>query len=106
MKPIRFFKTILMTDFLGGLFIALKEFFKSKHTRIYTDNSKGDLVINLKPGLISTIAFSTIFIIDYKKKKLDMEKYNKNCSNMYNYLIGIQNYNKKLEKIENAIIQA
>ncbi len=26
----RFFKTIFMTDFLGGLFMALKEFFKPK----------------------------------------------------------------------------
>lgn len=55
------------------------------------------------------IIYSTKDLIDliknYKKKKLDMKKYNKNCSNMYNYLIGIQNYNKKLKKIENAIIQ-
>ena len=30
MKITRFFKTIFMTDFLGGLFIAIKEIFKSK----------------------------------------------------------------------------
>ena len=29
MKISRFFKTILMTDFLGGLFIAIKEIFKA-----------------------------------------------------------------------------
>ena len=31
----RFFKTILMTDFIGGLFIAIKELFKSKKTINY-----------------------------------------------------------------------
>ena len=30
MKISRFLKTILMTDFIGGLFIALRELFKSK----------------------------------------------------------------------------
>ena len=30
MKFSRFFKTILMVDFLGGLFIAIKELFKKK----------------------------------------------------------------------------
>ena len=31
----RFFKTIFMTDFIGGLFIAIKELFKSKKTINY-----------------------------------------------------------------------
>jgi NADH-quinone oxidoreductase subunit I len=31
----RFFKTIFMTDFLGGLFMAIKEFFKPKKTINY-----------------------------------------------------------------------
>ena len=35
MKITRLFKTILMTDFLGGLFIAIKELFKSKKTFKY-----------------------------------------------------------------------
>ncbi len=35
MKISRFFKTIFMTDFLGGLFMALKEFFKPKKTINY-----------------------------------------------------------------------
>ena len=35
MKISRFFKTILMTDFIGGLFIAIKELFKSKKTINY-----------------------------------------------------------------------
>ena len=35
MKITRFFKTILMTDFIGGLFIAIKELFKSKKTINY-----------------------------------------------------------------------
>ncbi len=30
MKISRFFKTILMTDFIGGLYIAIKELFNSK----------------------------------------------------------------------------
>ena len=35
MKITRFFKTILMTDFIGGLLIAVKELFKSKKTINY-----------------------------------------------------------------------
>ena len=35
MKFSRFFKTIFMTDFVGGLFIAIKEIFKSKKTINY-----------------------------------------------------------------------
>ena len=35
MKLSRFFKTIFMTDFAGGLFIAIKEIFKSKKTINY-----------------------------------------------------------------------
>ena len=35
MKITRFFKTILMTDFIGGLFIAIKEIFKPKKTINY-----------------------------------------------------------------------
>ena len=35
MKIARFFKTILMTDFLSGLYIAIKELFKSKKTINY-----------------------------------------------------------------------
>ena len=35
MKLSRFFKTILMVDFLGGLVIAIKELFKSKKTINY-----------------------------------------------------------------------
>ena len=35
MKISRFFKTILMTDFIGGLLIAIKELFKSKKTINY-----------------------------------------------------------------------
>ena len=35
MKITRFFKTILMTDFIGGLFMAIKEVFKSKKTINY-----------------------------------------------------------------------
>ena len=35
MKLSRFFKTIFMTDFVGGLFIAIKELFKSKKTINY-----------------------------------------------------------------------
>jgi len=35
MKISRFFKTILMTDFISGLFIAVKELFKSKKTINY-----------------------------------------------------------------------
>ena len=35
MKITRFFKTILMTDFIGGLFIAIKELFKPKKTINY-----------------------------------------------------------------------
>ena len=31
----RFFKTIFMVDFVGGLFIAIKEFFKPKKTINY-----------------------------------------------------------------------
>ena len=31
----RFFKTIFMADFLGGLFMAIKEFFKPKKTINY-----------------------------------------------------------------------
>jgi hypothetical protein len=34
MKLSRFFKTIFMTDFVGGLLIAIKELFKSKKTLI------------------------------------------------------------------------
>ena len=34
MKISRFLKTILMTDFISGLFIALKELFKSKRQLI------------------------------------------------------------------------
>ena len=35
MKITRFFKTIFMTDFVGGLLIAIKELFKSKKTINY-----------------------------------------------------------------------
>ena len=35
MKLSRFFKTIFMTDFVGGLLIAIKELFKSKKTINY-----------------------------------------------------------------------
>mgnify|MGYP000102326680 CR=1 FL=1 len=35
MKLSRFFKTIFMTDFVGGLFIAIKELFKPKKTINY-----------------------------------------------------------------------
>ena len=35
MKITRFLKTILMTDFIGGLIIAIKEIFKSKKTINY-----------------------------------------------------------------------
>ena len=35
MKISRFFKTILMTDFISGLLIAIKEIFKSKKTINY-----------------------------------------------------------------------
>ena len=35
MKISRFIKTILMTDFISGLFIAIKEIFKSKKTINY-----------------------------------------------------------------------
>ena len=35
MKFSRFLKTIFMTDFLGGLIIAIKELFKSKKTINY-----------------------------------------------------------------------
>ena len=35
MKISRFFKTIFMLDFLGGLTIALRELFKSKKTINY-----------------------------------------------------------------------
>ena len=35
MKITRFFKTILMIDFLSGLLIAIKELFKSKKTINY-----------------------------------------------------------------------
>ena len=35
MKISRFFKTIFMTDFVGGLLIAIKELFKSKKTINY-----------------------------------------------------------------------
>ena len=35
MKITRFFKTILMTDFISGLFIAVKELFKPKKTINY-----------------------------------------------------------------------
>ena len=35
MKISRFLKTIFMTDFIGGLFIAIKELFKSKKTINY-----------------------------------------------------------------------
>jgi NADH-quinone oxidoreductase subunit I len=35
MKLSRFFKTIFMTDFAGGLFIAIKELFKPKKTINY-----------------------------------------------------------------------
>ena len=35
MKISRFLKTILMTDFIGGLLIAIKELFKSKKTINY-----------------------------------------------------------------------
>ena len=35
MKITRFFKTIVMTDFVGGLFIAIKELFKPKKTINY-----------------------------------------------------------------------
>ena len=35
MKITRFFKTILMTDFIEGLFIAIRELFKSKKTINY-----------------------------------------------------------------------
>ena len=34
MKITRFFKTILMTDFISGLLIAIKELLKSKKTSI------------------------------------------------------------------------
>ena len=34
MKLSRFFKTIFMTDFVGGLIIAIKEIFKSKKLSI------------------------------------------------------------------------
>ena len=35
MKITRFFKTVLMTDFISGLFIAVKELFKTKKTINY-----------------------------------------------------------------------
>ena len=35
MRITRFFKTILMTDFIGGLLIAIKELFKTKKTINY-----------------------------------------------------------------------
>ena len=35
MKITRFLKIILMTDFIGGLFMAIKELFKSKKTINY-----------------------------------------------------------------------
>ena len=35
MKISRFLKTIFMIDFIGGLFIAIKELFKSKKTINY-----------------------------------------------------------------------
>ena len=49
-----------------------KEFFKLKsiNTRIYKDTSKYNLTIDLKPGLKTDFAFSTIFIINYNSKKL------------------------------------
>jgi len=34
MKISRFFKTIFMTDFIGGLTIAIKELFKSKKKQL------------------------------------------------------------------------
>ena len=44
MKLSRFFKTIFMTDFVGGLIIAIKEIFKSG-LKVYTwtVNDKDDI---------------------------------------------------------------
>ena len=50
MKLSRFFKTILMTDFIGGLFIAIKELFKSKKTINYPFE-KGKISPRFRGGL-------------------------------------------------------
>ena len=47
MKITRFLKTILMTDFIGGLFIAIKEVLKPKKTGI---------AINGDPKITNTIS--------------------------------------------------
>jgi len=50
MKLSRFFKTIFMTDFAGGLFIAIKEIFKSKKT-IIIHLKKEKLVLDLEESM-------------------------------------------------------
>jgi len=59
-----------------------KEFFKLKsiNTRIYKDTSKDNLTIDLKPGLKTDFAFSTIFIINYNSKKLQKEVLHSNLT--------------------------
>ena len=54
MKLSRFFKTIFMTDFLGGLFIALKELFKSKKTINYPFE-KGKIVLDLEGSMLYVV---------------------------------------------------
>ncbi len=42
MKLSRIIKTILLTDFIAGLFIAIKEIFKSKKTLNYPFEKKAE----------------------------------------------------------------
>jgi len=41
MKITRFLKTILMVDFVSGLFIAIKELFRAKKTKLIILLKKG-----------------------------------------------------------------
>ena len=56
MKLSRLFKTVFMTDFIGGLLIAIKELFKSKKIESVIDSkfSKGSTelytILNLVPN--------------------------------------------------------
>ena len=70
MKISRFLKTIFMTDFIGGLFIATKELFKSKKTINYPFEKKDVLHVNY----VKLFALLKLLLLSHHKEKMEAEK--------------------------------
>ena len=92
MKISRFLKTILLIDFLTGLFIAVKEIFKTKSPAVLYGGSVDDETIarieylNAPPPPPFFVALSLLRVIAVKKSQ-DIGINKVKLSNMANHVV-------------------